>query len=93
MVIHCQVLIKVGWLKKLMLVLVVISILLVSTEGERLMKVDTVTITVTDEEIIKSPTPSIQGKEEKEVQNQRSFDAFLSSKRRVPNASDPLHNR
>ncbi|KZV54550.1 hypothetical protein F511_01348 [Dorcoceras hygrometricum] len=25
--------------------------------------------------------------------NHSSFDAFLSSKRRVPNESDPLHNR
>ncbi|KAJ6399979.1 hypothetical protein OIU84_015604 [Salix udensis] len=28
-----------------------------------------------------------------EKQQQKSFDMFFSSKRKVPNASDPLHNR
>ncbi|CAN6539839.1 unnamed protein product [Malus baccata var. baccata] len=32
-------------------------------------------------------------KQQRRLNSKHSFEAFFSSKRRVPNASDPLHNR
>lgn len=83
MVVHRQ-LLRVCWLKKLILVLVLISLFLVTGET---MKVG---------RMVKDESESPKGKQTKEVRNQRlrhTFDVFFSSKRRVPNASDPLHNR
>lgn len=40
--------------------------------------------------------PNMQDKKHQRQQQKRlkqSFDVFFSSKRKVPNASDPLHNR
>ena len=74
---------RVGLLQKFM-VLVFLS-LLVSGQKEEAMDVGTI-----------GQSPSIQEKQQQKQQQQRlrhSLDVFLSSKRRVPNASDPLHNR
>uniref|UniRef100_F6GZW1 Uncharacterized protein n=1 Tax=Vitis vinifera TaxID=29760 RepID=F6GZW1_VITVI len=74
---------RVGLLQKFM-VLVFLS-LLVFGQKEEAMDVGT-----------NGESPGIQEKQQQKQQQQRlrhSLDVFLSSKRRVPNASDPLHNR
>lgn len=81
---------QVGLLQKLMVVFLLS--LLVSGENEEELKEAGTSIS-------KQSTANVyvqQRQQEKRAQQQRlrhSFDAFFSDKRKVPNASDPLHNR
>ncbi|CAL5385424.1 unnamed protein product [Camellia sinensis] len=81
---------QVGWLQKpMVLVLLLLLSFLVSGEDDK----------VVDVVDMKDVAPEKQETEQREQQHQvkqqwrHSLDVFYSSKRRVPNASDPLHNR
>ncbi|XVF64138.1 hypothetical protein PTKIN_Ptkin09bG0143600 [Pterospermum kingtungense] len=79
-------------LVRLLMVLILLPSLLVSGEGSLLV----------DSMNGNSPGPGVNEKQSVKEQLQQqhhhqrlrhSFDALFSSKREVPNASDPLHNR
>ncbi|KAL7245328.1 hypothetical protein ACSBR2_000619 [Camellia fascicularis] len=81
---------QVGWLQKpMVLALLLLLSFLVSGEDDK----------VVDVVDMKDVAPDKQETEQREQQHQvkqqwrHSLDVFYSSKRRVPNASDPLHNR
>ncbi|KAJ6344765.1 hypothetical protein OIU76_006315 [Salix suchowensis] len=63
--------------------LVVLTLLVLLLSGDQ--KEDTM-VNVQDVQDQRRPSSA-------EKQQQKSFDMFFSSKRKVPNASDPLHNR
>ncbi|KAJ6679041.1 CLAVATA3/ESR (CLE) AMILY MEMBER MTCLE20 [Salix purpurea] len=63
--------------------LVVLTLLVLLLSGDQ--KEDTM-VNVQDLQDQRRPSSA-------EKQQQKSFDMFFSSKRKVPNASDPLHNR
>ncbi|OAY22995.1 hypothetical protein MANES_18G043100v8 [Manihot esculenta] len=72
---------QVGMLQKL-IVVILVSLLVVSGQKE--------------ETLVFNNTDNQQPIRQEKQQRQRlrhSFDVFFSSKRKVPNASDPLHNR
>ncbi|OAY50991.1 hypothetical protein MANES_05G178800v8 [Manihot esculenta] len=72
---------QVGMLQKLIF-LILVSLFVVSGEKE--------------EKLVVNNTYSQQPTRKEKQQYQRlsfSFDVFFSNKRKVPNASDPLHNR
>ncbi|OMO70596.1 hypothetical protein COLO4_28570 [Corchorus olitorius] len=88
---HFQQTLKVGfWQKLMVIVLLLLFLLLVSGDQN-------------EESMFAAMNVHSQGDKENQTVNQKqqqpqqrlrhSFDAFFSSKRRVPNASDPLHNR
>ncbi|KAJ0024376.1 hypothetical protein Pint_08698 [Pistacia integerrima] len=74
---------QVGLFQKL--IVIIFLSLLVSGEKEETLVVG-----------INNKPPIMQAKQHQKQKQERlrhSFDAFMSSKRKVPNASDPLHNR
>ncbi|KAJ4701674.1 Clavata3/ESR (CLE) [Melia azedarach] len=79
-----QQLVQVGLLQKL--IVVIFLSLLVSGEKEEAMVFGTNSHSKT------VPAEKQQQKQQR-PRLRHSFDSFFSSKRRVPNASDPLHNR
>jgi hypothetical protein len=79
---------QVGWLRQLMVV-AFISLLVCGDQKEA---------AVAGGVHNRSPNTRAREKQQQQQQQQRqrlrhSFDVYFSSKRKVPNASDPLHNR
>ena len=77
---------QVVWLRQLMVV-AFISLLVCGDQKEAAVAVG-----------VHNRSPNTRAREKQQHQQQRqrlrhSFDVYFSSKRKVPNASDPLHNR
>lgn len=80
---HYQQLSQVWFFQKL--IIIIFLSLIVCGEKE-----ETLVVGIND----KSPTMQArQRQKQKQGSLRNSFDSFISSKRKVPNASDPLHNR
>ncbi|KAJ7966561.1 Clavata3/ESR (CLE) protein, partial [Quillaja saponaria] len=77
---HFQQILQAGWMLRLM-VFVLLTLLVCGEKG------DPVVVAV------QSQPTSIQEKQPHQRLRQLSIDVYYSNKRRVPNASDPLHNR
>lgn len=85
---------QVGLLQKLIVVVVLLSLLVSGdNDQEEVMKVGASAVS----NLSPGNTYVDRRQQDQTRQPQRylrhSFDAFFSSKRKVPNASDPLHNR
>lgn len=81
--------------QRVLLVLVFLS-MLVSGNKENATTTSTRAVGVHNQ--LKYTSPNLQVKqqeveEKKSLRHHHSFEAFFASKRKVPNASDPLHNR
>lgn len=72
---------QVGLLQKLTIVLILASLFLVSAE------------TVNENIDVQAPSSATDETTIRRQSLRHSFDGLFSSKRKVPNASDPLHNR
>jgi hypothetical protein len=79
---------RVGWLRQLIMVVGFLSLLVRGEKEEAAAVVGA-----------HSRSPNMQQQQQKKPQRQQrqrlrhSFDVYFTSKRKVPNASDPLHNR
>ncbi|GLT40187.1 hypothetical protein SLA2020_143400 [Shorea laevis] len=72
------------WLK-VMVVMLVVSVLVAGKEEE--------TVVVGEDSRSGDPNEKQNHKQPRSQRASDSFGVFFSSKRKVPNASDPLHNR
>ncbi|GMN35018.1 hypothetical protein TIFTF001_005050 [Ficus carica] len=80
---------QVGLLQKLIFLLF-LSLLVFGEDEEDTLVVNNVVISPHDKQ---SPGLHAQNQLNKRSSLKHSFDALFSSKRKVPNAADPLHNR